>query len=84
MLAPAMRLMEEDEEISRLCDEDSGYGCLFEKEDYCREVNRQFAISKVRCMELFGKPYYTYHPFICERLISTWLALNPEVTVSFI
>lgn len=25
-------------------------------------------MTKERCMEVFGRPYYPYHPFICERL----------------
>lgn len=25
-------------------------------------------LSKERLTEIFGKPYYTYHPFVCERM----------------
>ncbi len=31
-----------------------------------------------RFMKGFGKAYYPYHPFICERLASIYLQLHPE------
>jgi hypothetical protein len=68
MLVPAMSLMEEDDEIRTLCFEDARY----------RPVHHR-ALSPRKCKKIFGRPYYTYHPFICERLFPSWLALHPEV-----
>ncbi len=33
-------------------------------------------LSPEGCLEVFGRPYYTYHPFIAERLICTYLGIK--------
>ena len=35
------------------------------------------ALARLRT--LFGVPHFTLHPFVAERLFSTWLALHPEI-----
>ena len=49
----AMELLEKDEGLRTLCYNDSGY---------------RSNLSKGKLIEISGKPYYTYHPFIMERL----------------
>ncbi len=71
LLAPAVKIMEENETIKRLCYEDSGY-------------DRQKSISIKQREKIFGRPYFTFHPFICERLFSSWLALNPNIRFNYI
>lgn len=78
MLIPAMELMENDPEIRAMCFEDSGYGELFQDPQY-REIVGHDALSEEVCLRIFGKPYYPYHPFVCERLMSSWLAINPHL-----
>ena len=34
-----------------------------------------------RLRALFGRPYFCLHPFVAERLLSTWLGLHPEIRV---
>lgn len=36
--------------------------------------------ARANCLNNFGKPYYTMHPFVCERFFSSYLALHPEIT----
>lgn len=39
----------------------------------------QYALASLtpeRCMLVFGRPYYPYHPFICERLPSVFFTLH--------
>jgi hypothetical protein len=67
MLIPAMEIMESDSEINELVNRDSGYRIGFKGEKIA---------SKETCLKVFGKPYYTYHPFICERLFATWADWN--------
>lgn len=38
-------------------------------------------LNKSQCVEVFGVPHYTFHPFVCERFFSTYLACNPEYTL---
>lgn len=33
-------------------------------------------LSNEECVNVFGKPYYTYHPFVCERFFSTYCAVK--------
>ncbi len=42
---------------------------------------RDPSVPEARLVAMFGVPYYCLHPFIAERLFSTWLALHPEVRV---
>ena len=66
----AKSLIDTNEDIQGYISNDSGY---------------VGALSRERCQELFGKPYYTYHPFIYERLpcfyfwISQKKIMNPTV-----
>ena len=32
--------------------------------------------GKDQLTKVFGRPYYTYHPFICERLFPAWVTMN--------
>lgn len=54
-LLPVMFLVESDTELRKLCFEDSNY------------ISKSKA-SPEKCLSIFGKPYYTFHPFIFERL----------------
>lgn len=49
----AMHLLQTDEELIKMCYMDSGY---------------RSNLSKGKLMKISGKPYYTYHPFVMERL----------------
>ena len=60
-LAPAMEVMETDEEIRGLCWQDSNYTKL--KREPLTDLAR----------EQLGVNYYPMHPFICERFFSQWL-----------
>jgi hypothetical protein len=69
LLGPALRAMADatDTELQSLLQKDSSY--------------RDARVPAARMMAIFGRPYFTLQPFICERLFSTWLALNPAVRV---
>lgn len=41
-------------------------------------------LNKAQCSEVFGVPHYTFHPFVCERFFSTYLAINSEITLKHI
>ncbi len=65
LLAPAMEVMSNDEEIKKLIWKNSkykGHGLL---PDHLRPV--------------FGVDFYPYHTFICERLIMLYLNNNPNI-----
>lgn len=64
MLGPAIRLMRDsgDEELQALLCKDAGYY------DYEKDTQDMG--------EIFGQRFPTLHPFICERLFSTWLAIS--------
>lgn len=49
----AHAIMEGDQKLSEMLHKDSMY---------------HGGVPPEMCMELFGRPYYTYHPFVCERL----------------
>jgi hypothetical protein len=63
-LEPAIRRMSDsnDHEIQDLIGRDAQY------------VTR--SDTSVRVTEVFGRPYFSLEPFICERLFSTWAALQ--------
>lgn len=63
MLTPALKILSTDKEIMFYCDKNSNY------------TNLDMATPQM-CKQIFGKPYYTYYPFILERLPSTYFALN--------
>jgi hypothetical protein len=69
LLAPALKAMQDagDTELQRLIQQDACY------------IDPRVAASLA--MQLYGKPHLCLHPFICERLFSTWLALNPTLRV---
>lgn len=74
MLLPAMDLMENDEEIMGLCYEDSKY----------QLPSGRTMLTPEQLLKIFNRPYYTLHSFVCERLFSTWLALNPAISFKHI
>jgi hypothetical protein len=63
-LKPAMKLMEEDAELRRLCWQDSNY------------AKTKGADMRERMRLLLGVPYYPMHPFILERMFAYWAKLN--------
>jgi hypothetical protein len=69
MLGPALSAMgrDDDPELRTALDVDSGY----RHPRYGVELTRR----------VFGLDWLPLHPFVAERLFSTWLALRPELTV---
>ena len=67
LLAPALSAMarKDDHELQRRLSVDAGY------------QDPRFPGTRLR--SLFGRPHFTLHPFVAERLFSTWLALHPEI-----
>lgn len=63
MLIPCMELMQNNQEIKELCEMDANY------------ISRD-RLKEEDCFPIFGKYYYTYHPFICERLFGTFCGLH--------
>lgn len=84
LLLPSIRVMEENRAIRRLCYENSAYHTLFKRPDIQKATKRNKPISFLERIRIFGRPYFTYHPFICERLFSSWLAMNPKIRFKFI
>jgi len=72
LLAPALRAMRDtdDTELQSLIQQDSTY--------------RDPRVPISQMMAVFGRPHFCLHPFICERLFTTWLAINPSVRVRHI
>lgn len=66
-LGPALSAMSrpEDHEMQQHLAVDAGY------------QDPRFPEARLRT--LFGVPHFTLHPFVAERLFSTWLALHPEI-----
>lgn len=66
MLEPALFIMsnEEDKELQEL---------LWRDADYRNSAGTNLDMEG--CLKVFGVPYYPYHPFVAERLISTYIAL---------
>jgi len=60
-LVPAMEVMETDEQIRKLCWQDSNYSKL-KKETMTDKAKKDLGVG-----------YYPMHPFICERFFSQWL-----------
>lgn len=71
LLSPALAAMGDpaDPLLQALVRQDAGYGS---------------SLGPERLRAIFGVPYFTLQPFIAERLFSTWLALNPAVTLRHI
>ena len=69
LLAPALCAMQDpsDTELQHLLQQDARY--------------RDPRMPVPRLVAIFGHPHYGMQPFICERLFSTWLGLNPSVRV---
>jgi len=61
-LAPSMELLENDSELKEIAMQNAKYMNL-----------ERTSESPERCLEIFGVPHYTYHPFVLERLISAFL-----------
>jgi hypothetical protein len=68
VLRPALHIMSTDEEIKEIIWKDAKYHKS--KKSEVRE----------RLMEQIGVDYYPYHPFVCERLFSFYMDLNPQLT----
>jgi hypothetical protein len=69
LLAPAVEAMRDrsDRELQELLRQDAHYS------------DPRLPARRLRA--LFGRPHFCLHPFVCERLFSTWLASNPTVRV---
>jgi hypothetical protein len=69
LLGPALSAMADpaDERLQSLLLRDAGY--------------HDPRLSPAQLVAIFGRPHFCLHPFIAERLFSTWLALNPCVRV---
>lgn len=66
LLAPAMDLMSNDEYLREKLFVDAKY----------RTVTKGEIANTDTCLKVFGKPYYTLHPFVCERLFSTFASIH--------
>lgn len=62
-LLPVMELMENNKVLRDLCNQDANY------------ISRT-KLSPERCLNVFGRPYYTYHCFILERLFPIFCYLR--------
>jgi hypothetical protein len=60
-LSPAMEVMEQDEQIRKLCWQDSNY----------TKLKREPLTDKAK--KDLGVGYYPMHPFLCERFFSQWI-----------
>ncbi len=69
MLEPAVKMMRDraDTELQTLLSQDASY--------------HDPSKSTAQMRQLFGHKYPMLHPFICERLFSTWLTFNRQYTV---
>jgi len=63
LLIPAMNLMNSDEEIMAICERNANY-------------TGNNVMKAQQCIEVFGKPFYTYYPFVLERFMSTFAAIH--------
>lgn len=61
ILKPSIEIMET--ELAEMCMQDSMY-------PYAKRVDLE------RVKQMFGVPYFTYHPFVCERLFPAFVALK--------
>jgi hypothetical protein len=68
ILRPAIEVMNTDEEIKEIIWKDARY----------HKSNKQEVRDRLK--EEIGVEYYPYHPFVCERLFSFYLDLNPHIT----
>lgn len=69
MLAPCLRMMTEsnNKKLHKLL----GRNALYSPRSWSPE----------KVMGIFSKAHPTLHPFVCERLLSTWLAINSDLSV---
>lgn len=72
LLAPALRAMQDPDDVrlQQLIRQDAAY--------------RDPRLTEAQVMRLYGRPYLCMHPFISERLFSTWLAINRGVRLRHI
>lgn len=66
LLKPAMKLMKADPEVRNIVWRDSGY---YKKSEMSDKLKREL-----------GVPYYPYHTFICERLLSLFLQKHKHIS----
>ena len=60
----AMDILDTDSELVELCYQDSGY------------KGTMYFLNQETLLQIAGKPYYTFHPFILERLVCFWVHIN--------
>jgi hypothetical protein len=65
-LAPAMDLMSTDEYLVERLNVNANYNTITKGE----------IASEETCMRIFNKPFYTLHPFVCERFFSTFASIH--------
>ena len=68
MLKPFVNILENDEDLQEELNKRNPY-------------NNHFMVEKKHLLQTMGQPHYTMHPFIAERLFSTYLCLNPQIKV---
>lgn len=66
VLGPAIEIMNTDEEVRAILWKDAKY--------------HKASKMKNRLKEQIGIDYYPYHPFVCERLFSFYMDMNPQIT----
>lgn len=66
LLSPAMELMSTDEYLIDKLFVDANY----------QTVTKGEIANAETCMRIFGKPFYTLHPFVCERFFSTFASIH--------
>ena len=66
-LIPLIAIMHNNKQLKPLLMQDAKY--------------KASKLNKSECERVFGVPHYTFHPFVCERFFSTYLACNPEYTL---
>lgn len=72
-LSPAMKLIDNDKNVNKLCMVDSNYSALAKKD----------AASPEYLMEKLGVPYYPLVPFLLERLFSIYVH-NKNINVTWL
>lgn len=79
ILIPAMQLMEDNSDIKKLVNMDSGYFNYLDKYDLRTDkVGNDIELA----IRIFGVPYYTFHPFVCERLMSIFMGINSHLKLT--
>ena len=64
-LKPLTAIMERDKHLIEWLNQNANY--------------KDSKLNKEKLLETFGRPFYTFHPFVCERFFSTYLAINKNL-----